>query len=107
MKQNPTKKRGRRKWSPEEKVEILRAHFAKGKLVDTCEEHRIHPNVLANWWKTTIEAAVPALSGAGRKQDRAQERSRQRLESELDQKNRVIAELAAEVLDLKKPFGET
>ena len=53
----------RRKWTAEKKIEILRSHFAKAKLIDTCEEFRVHPNLLSSWWKAALEAALPSLSG--------------------------------------------
>ena len=57
------RKTGRRKWTAEKKIEILRSHFAKAKLIDTCEEFRVHPNLLASWQKAALEEALPSLSG--------------------------------------------
>jgi len=99
-------KSSRRKWRPEEKIEIIRDHFNSSRFVDTCEKHRIHPNLLGNWWKTVVEAGVEALSGDGRRLNKKREKTISRYEDELARKNRIIAELSAEVLDLKKPFGE-
>lgn len=109
MKQEDQEKRrrGRRRWSAEEKVNVLRSHFGRAKIVETCEEFRVHPNMLAMWWKTAVEAAANAFSGDGRRESRAVNRRQQMLESELEKKNRIIAELASEVLELKKRRGET
>jgi len=105
-KENGKQRAGKRTFSAEQKLEALDTHFRKAKMVETCEELRIHPNLLGMWWKTTMEAAAPALAGEKRRKDRTQQRAIERLESELERKNQVIAELAAEVLGLKKHSGE-
>ena len=98
--------RTRRKWTVEEKIGIIKKHFGKSRITDTCDEFRVHPNLLNNWLKTILESGASALSGEGRRKSRQQERLTEKYESEMAQKNRIIAELSAEVLDLKKPFGE-
>lgn len=96
----------RRRFDPEEKIEVLREHFSRSRIVDTCEKHRIHPNLLSLWWKTVLEAGMEALSGDRRKRDRSREKIISRYEDELAQKNAVIAELSSRVLGLKKSIGE-
>ena len=97
----------RRKWPVDEKINIIKDHFSSSKLVDTCEKYRVHPNLLNNWWKTILEAGAEALSGNGKRENRQKEKIIEKHEKELARKNEVIAELTAQVLNLKKPFGET
>lgn len=100
------KSKSRRKWTVEEKIDILRKHFGKSKIVDTCEEHRVHPNLLNNWLKTVLDAGAVSLSGEGRRENRQREKLVDKYEEDLARKNQIIAELTAEVLGLKKPRGE-
>ena len=109
MSENEGKRRGnkaRRRWAPEDKIEIIRDHFSRSRMIETCEKHRVHPNMLGLWWKTVLEAGTEALSGDRRRKDRGSERLAERYEAELAQKNAVIAELSSRVLGLKKSLGE-
>lgn len=101
-----SKERTRRSWSADDKIGIIRKHLHKVKLVDTCEENGIHPNMFSNWLRMVLEAGREALAGTDRKGVREKERLIEKYEKELERKNRIIAELTGEIIDLKKESGE-
>ena len=94
----------RKRYTPEEKVSILREVLEDGKSMSSVAgEHGVHPNMLLNWKKQLFEGAAgmfvvkrPDVS------EQAAERRARELEEELARKDSVIAELAQEVLQLKK-----
>ncbi|MDX1961365.1 MAG: transposase [Leptospiraceae bacterium] len=98
-------KRGRKAWSADEKIEIVRKHFMKSKLVDTCEENRIHPVMLSNWWKTILESGREALLGTNKKEVNSKDKLIKKYESEINSKNEVIAELSRLLVEQKKRMG--
>ena len=95
----------RRRYTPEQKVSILREHFEKNISVpDICEKHRIHPNQFYRWKKEFFENAVEVFS---RKRGKKKGKNKiTRLEEKLKDRNQVIAELLEENLRLKKTDGE-
>ena len=95
----------RRRFSPEQKVTIIREHFEKNISVpDVCEKYRIHPNQFYRWKKEFFECAVESFS---KKRDKKSDRTKiSRLEEILKGRNGVIVELLEENLELKKSVGE-
>ena len=94
----------RKRFTPEEKVKILREIVEDGKPVSSvAESHGIHPNNIFNWRKQLFEAA-PKLFEIKRPDiaAKAEERKAAELEAKLKQKDEVIAELVEELLALKK-----
>ena len=100
-------KKTRHNWTADEKLGIIRKHFLKTKLVDTCEENQVHPSMVSNWFKIVLEAGREALLGTNKKELRDREKLIEKYERELQKKNEVIAELSGEVLELKKKSGAT
>jgi transposase len=94
----------RKRYTSEEKVKILREVLEEGKAVSqAAEDHCVHPNLILNWRKQLFEGAPKAFEV--RRSDiagKAAERKAQALEGKLREKDEVIAELAREVLELKK-----
>jgi transposase-like protein len=96
--------RARKRYTADEKVEILREVLEDGKTMSSvASEHSVHPNMVLNWRKQLFESALetfqvkrPDVSG------KAAERRAKELGDELVRKDKVIAELAQEVLELKK-----
>ena len=94
----------RKRYTAEEKVKILREVLEDGKPISSvAEKHRIHPNNILNWRKQLFEGGIqafqvkrPEISG------KAEERKITALEEKIKQKDEVIAELAEELLGLKK-----
>lgn len=95
----------RKRYSPENKVSILREHLEKNiSIADICEKYRIHPNQLYRWKKEFFENAVEIFSiKRGRKK---KDTTTIELENKIKERNEVIAELLQENLKLKKFSGE-
>ena len=95
----------RRRFTPEQKVAIIREHFKKNiSAPDICEKYRIHPNQFYHWKKEFFECAVDTFSKKrGKKIGRDKTT---RLEEKLKDRNEVIAELLEENIKLKKSVGE-
>jgi transposase len=94
----------RKRYTGEEKVKILREVLEDGKAVSmVAEEYGVHPNLILNWRKRLFEGAPKTFEV--RRSDitgKSVERKAQALEEKLREKDEVIAELAREVLALKK-----
>ena len=101
----------RKKFSPEEKVRLLRLHLIEKEPVsDICDRHGLNPNVFYRWQKIFFEngATAFAQTGTGRKNSNAKKLERQnaQLKSKLANKDEVIAEIMASHVSLKKSLGE-
>jgi len=100
-----------KKFSPEEKVRLLRLHLIEKELVsDICDAHGLNPNVFYTWQKLFFEngAAAFAQMPAGRKDGHAKKLERQnaQLKAKLVNKDEVIAEIMASHIELKKSLGQ-
>ncbi len=101
----------RKKFSPEEKVRLLRLHLIEKEPVsDICDRHGLNPNVFYRWQKIFFEngTAAFAQAGTGRKDSSAKKLERQnaQLQAKLANKDEVIAEIMASHVQLKKSLGE-
>jgi len=99
------------KFSPEEKVRLLRLHLIEKEPVsDICDRHGLHPNVFYKWQKLFFENGAAALTqtGIGRKDGYAKkiERQNAQLKAKIANKDEVIAEIMASHIELKKSLGE-
>jgi transposase-like protein len=94
----------RKRYTAEEKVKILREVIEDGKQVSqVAEQYGLHPNNIFNWRKQLFEGGAQTfqikrsdISG------KAEERKITALEDKIKQKDEVIADLAEELLALKK-----
>jgi transposase-like protein len=94
----------RKRYTPEEKVKILREIVEDGKPVSTVAEgYGLHPNNIFNRRKQLFEGA-PQIFEIKRPDltAKAEGRRTAELEERLKQKDEVIAELEEELLSLKK-----
>jgi transposase-like protein len=94
----------RKRYTAEEKIKILREMQEDGKTISqVSEEHGIHPNNLFKWRKQHLEMGIQGFQ-ASRKDitGKAKDRKIAALEDKIKQKDEVIAELAEELLSLKK-----
>lgn len=105
--------RTRRVFSPEQKATILKRHLAdKVPVSDLCDEYHLQPSLFYNWQHQALENLTAALQD-GRTQRGVTETAsvdRERikaLEAKLARKDRIIAEVSEEYLDLKKKCGES
>jgi transposase len=94
----------RKRYTSEEKIKILRGVLEDGKSVSSvAESYGIHPNQIMNWRKLMFEGAVKTFEIKRPEiTEKAYERKSRALEEKLKQKDNVIAELAQELLELKK-----
>ena len=97
--------------SPEQKIAILREHLIeKVPVSQVCDRHGISVVNFYNWQKQLFENGAAAFerkpnSANVRRQGDANEAKIEVLESRLQQKNEVIAELLQEHVQLKKANG--
>ncbi len=105
-----SKKQTRKHRSPEEKVRILRLHLLEGKPIsEVCESEGIHPTLFYQWQKTFFEKGTAAFE-SGRSPSRVlggHERKIEKLESKLQRKDEVIAEIMEDLIRTKKEIGES
>ena len=98
--------RRQRRFSPEQKVAIVRRHLLEQVPVsDLCDQHGIHPTVFYRWQKQLFEHGAAAFE---RHKDPTLPLTRRiaKLEEKLSSKNEVIAELMEEQVKSKKEFGD-
>ena len=97
----------RRKFTPQEKVRILREHLVeKAAVSDLCDRHRLSPNLFYRWQKEFFEHGAAAFERRGNGAQRKLEAQVSRLQSKLAEKDEVIAEIMASHVQLKKELGE-
>jgi len=99
----------RRHFSGTEKVAILKRHLLdKVPISDLCDELQIYPNQLYGWLKEFFENGHAAFDN-GRKSkavEDAQQRKIDKLETTVQRRNDVLAELMEAHTQLKKSLGE-
>lgn len=102
----------RRNFTPEQKIAIVREHLLEGVPVsELIDKYQIHAVQYYQWQKRLFEEGGSVFerktNGANeRRQQTAQERKIEQLESKIQQKNDVMAELLEEHVKLKKAVGE-
>jgi transposase len=94
----------RKRYTAEEKIQILRDILEDGKpLSAVADTYSVHPNNILNWRKQLLEGGVRLFQV--KRTDittKAEIRKAAALEAKIKQKDEVIAELAEELLVLKK-----
>lgn len=102
--------RGRRKFSSEEKVEILKRHLLEKEVIsDICEGLKISPNLFYRWQKEFFDNGALAFNRpvpTPNHQTRILEEKVKKLESDVSHKNQVIADITESYVELKKNSGE-
>jgi transposase len=96
---------GRRKrYTAEEKVKILREVLEDGKQISqVAEKYGLSPNNIFKWRKQLFEESVQTFQIKRTDiSSKAEERKITALEDRIKQKDEIIAELAEELLALKK-----
>jgi transposase-like protein len=97
----------RKRYTAEQKMNILREVLEDGKPISQVAElHGVHPNNILNWRKQLFEGGMEIFK---LKRDdisnKADERKISSLELKLQHKDEIIAELAGELLELKKNYS--
>ena len=104
-----SEKQTRRHFAPEEKAAIVKRHVLEGVPISKlCDEFEINPTQFYQWQRQLFEGAHLVFEN-GRKSkavEDAKDRKIEFLESKLQRKNEVLAELMEEHTLLKKELGE-
>jgi transposase-like protein len=98
-----------RHFSPHEKVAAVKRHLLERVPISAiCEELKIAPNVFYHWQQTFFENGHLTFETdrTGRSVEATKDRKIEQLESKLQRKNEVLAELMEEHVQLKKELGE-
>jgi transposase-like protein len=97
----------RKKYSPEQKVEILKKHLVdKVAVSDLCDQFELHPTVFYRWQKALFQGGAAAFKKEQNSEKTRLERKISALEQKLNKKHEVLSELMEEHVDLKKSLGE-
>ena len=98
----------RRHFTSEEKVKALRRHLVeKVPISDLCEELGVQPTQFYRWQQTFFENGPLAFERSGGRPKTSSEAQRIAfLESKIQRKDEVLAELMEEHVALKKSLGE-
>ena len=100
-------RKGRKHYTGEEKVAILRRHLLdKVPVTDLCEELGLQPTVFYRWQKEFFENGAAAFQSTRRPEHRDEQKRIEFLEKKIQTKDEVLAELMAEHIALKKSLGE-
>ena len=105
-----SKNRTRRKYTTEQKVEILRRHMVdKVPVSDLCNELGLQPSVFYQWQRQALENlagafSTPADDGPSKREKELVAKTKE-LEARLAKKDNVIAEVAAELVATKNRLG--
>ena len=94
----------RKRYTAEEKVKILREMQEAGKSISqVAEEFGVHPNNIFKWRKQHLEMGVQGFKTSRKDISlKAKDRKITALQETIKLKDEVIAELAQELLALKK-----
>jgi transposase-like protein len=93
---------GRRKWSASEKLRIVMAGVQAGDIAELCRREGVSPTQYYGWKKQLLDSADTIFDVRGQKPSRKEAR----LERDTLRMQRVIAEITAENLDLKKTLSD-
>ena len=100
-------KQKRRKFTAKEKVSILRQNLLEGKRVsEVCDEHGLNPTQFYRWQKEVFEHGEAAFERPRANVSKKEERRIEQLESRLQKKDTVIAEIMSDLIAEKKRTGE-
>lgn len=101
--------RTRRRFTPEQKAQIVRRHLAGKEPVSAlAEEFGLQPSQIHTWVNTLLAQADKAFerSAENGRAEKAKDQRIELLEAKLANKNEVIAELLEENVKAKKEAGE-
>lgn len=102
-------RRQRRRFSPEEKLKILRLHLLEQRPIsELCEENAIQPTLFYQWQKSFFENGTAALQPRPHPRSLSKEQNTiAALQAKLRQKDEVLATVVEEMVHLKKELGES
>ena len=91
-------------------MRILRLHLLEGPAIsELCEAEGVHPTLFHQWQRTFFGNGAPAFSSTRTetKNSTATEKKIEALESKLQRKDEVIAEIMEDFFRAKKELGES
>jgi transposase-like protein len=98
--------KARKHHTASDKVAIIRRHLVdKVSVSDLCDQYHIRPTLFYKWQKQFFDNGVAAFDRSERKTLDVKDRRIAALESKLQRKNEVVAELMEEHVQLKKELG--
>ncbi|MDR2971466.1 MAG: transposase [Bacteroidales bacterium] len=97
----------RKRYTAEEKMNVLREMQENGKTISqVAEQYGIHPNNIFKWRKQHLEMGVQGFKTTRNDiSSKAKDRKIAALENKIKHKDEIIAELAGELLELKKNYS--
>ena len=96
----------RRSFTATQKTAILRRHLVdKIPISQVCEEEGIQPSLFYYWQKQLFENIDRALQPMDTARTKELERKVEQLEARLAKKDRVIAQISEDYVELKKSLG--
>ena len=99
-------KQTRRKFSPTEKMVILKKHLVEGQTVsEVCDAHGLNPTQFYRWQKELFENGAAVFERTDKRTEAAQQRRQAELEAKLKKKDSVIAEIMEELIAEKNGGG--
>jgi len=94
--------KSRRRWTAQEKLAIVSEARKEGvKVSEVCRRHSIAPTMFYDWERKAREGSVTGLMERARK-PRKPAPTTQQLQAEIQRLRGIIAEIAAENVELKK-----
>ena len=94
----------RKRYSPEDKVKILREHLDNNVSVsELAEKYDIHPSMIRNWKKEMFEGALETFSGKHKNRKSKNSKEKQ-LEDKVASMQDVITEITTENVKLRKKY---
>lgn len=94
----------RKRYSPEDKVRILREHLDNSvSISELAEKFDLHPGMIRNWKKELFEGALDTFSGK-HKNRKGKKSKESQLEEKISSMQDVITEIATENVKLKKKY---
>ena len=94
----------RKRYSPEDKVRILREHLDNNvSISELAEKFDLHPGMIRSWKKELFEGALDTFSGK-HKNRKGKNSKEAQLEEKISSMQDVITEIATENVKLKKKY---
>ncbi len=94
--------KNRKKWPAKKRLEIVLECIRTGQVAETCRRHGCSTTQYYDWQRQLMSSAELIFD---KKRGRPS-REAERMQAEIGKKDRIIAEVIAENLDLKKIVGD-
>ena len=92
----------KRKWPAQKRLEIVLEGIRTGEVAETCRRHGCSTTQYYDWQRQLMSSAETIFE---KKRGRPSQEG-ERMKAEIARKDRIIAEVIAENLDLKKTLGD-